>query len=175
MTRRDLAGFMMLCCLAVGASRLWTGCEASRTVDARSDENDSGSGEAGEGGFVLGSVSWIGSNYGDATRDTRAKLHSASVDLGANVVRLSYDPLPGDWPRQVNAPGMLCLFEKLGDGSWRGGKFEWLDPGQTAKTLQNIDNGYNGWQTPARGAQVAIVILSTDGQRSSNPAYTTYD
>ena len=125
--------------------------------------------------FDLSRVSWIGPNFSGAVRDERAVLHSVDIDLSSNMLYLQWDPLPSDWPRQVNAPGMLNLFEQLGDGTWRGGKFEWLDPGQTAKSLKNIDNGYNGWTRPARGSLVAIIIFSTDGARRSNAAYTTYD
>lgn len=125
--------------------------------------------------FDLSRVSWIGPDFSNAVLDERAVLHSVNIDLSRNLLFLQWDPLPRDWPLQVNAPGMLNLFEQRSDGSWRGGKFEWLDPGQTAKTLKNIDNGYNGWRRPARGSRVAIIIFSTDGRRRSNVAYTTYD
>jgi hypothetical protein len=115
---------------------------------------------------------WQGPNFSGATIDPRVTLRSAHIE-GGNV-RLDYDPLPADWPKQVNAPGMLCLFTKQADGSWLGGKFEWLDPGQTSKSLGNINNGYNGWSRPATGAETAVVIFSTDGSRHSNPAYTTW-
>lgn len=126
------------------------------------------------GDFNLSAVQWIGPNHAGSQRDERAVLHSASINLGNNTVRLSYNPLPSDWPLQVNAPGKLCLFEQLPDGSWRGGKFEWLDPGQSVKSLNNINNGYNGWRRPAVGSRIAVVILSTNGRRHSNPAFTEY-
>ena len=90
------------------------------------------------------------------------------------MITLSYDPLPSDWPKQVNAPGQLVMFEELADGSWRGGRVEWLDPGQSTKSLNNISNGYNGWRLPPAGARMAIAILSTDGRHSSNVVFTNY-
>jgi hypothetical protein len=117
---------------------------------------------------------WIGPNFSGATREPRAVLHSASIDAAGKRLTLDYDPLPGDWPRQVNAPGMLCLFTRQSDGRWRGGKFEWLDPGQRVKLLHNIDKGYNGWQRPAKGSETAIVIFHVQGRTHSNPAYTRY-
>jgi hypothetical protein len=117
---------------------------------------------------------WVGPNFTGATRDERVTLRSASIDAGGHRLSLDYDPLPSDWPKQVNAPGMLCLFTKQADGLWLGGKFEWLDPGQKTKHLNNIDKGYNGWQRPAKGAETAVVIFQTRGARHSNPAYTRY-
>ncbi len=128
----------------------------------------------GSAAFDFSKVSWVGPNFSRSVRDERAVLHSASINLGQNVVRLSYTPLPSDWPRQVNAPGMLCMFVERADGTWSGGKYEWLDPGQTVKSLKNINNGYNGWRTPPRGSRVATMIFSTDGRRHSNPAYSVY-
>jgi hypothetical protein len=69
---------------------------------------------------------------------------------------------------------MLCLFSQQPDGRWLGGKFEWIDPGQASKSLENIANGYNGWRTPAAGSRIAVVIFSTDGARHSTPAYTVW-
>ena len=163
---------------------LFCGCEPfeTKTVDessavdpAAAEETADTDAASASDDFDLSRVSWIGPNYSGAVRDERAVLHSIDIDLSRNLLFLKWDPLPRDWPLQVNAPGMLNLFEQLGDGSWRGGKFEWLDPGQTVKTLKNIDNGYNGWRRPARGSRVALIIFSADGQRRSNAAYTTYD
>lgn len=124
--------------------------------------------------FNFGAVAWLGPAYPGTARDARANLHSASISRSANQITLSYDPLPADWPKQVNAPGQLVMFEQLGDGSWRGGRVEWLDPGQSVKSLNNINNGYNGWRLPPAGARMAIVILSADGRLGSNVVYANY-
>lgn len=150
---------------AAAAVMLFAGCESS---------SSSGSSGSSSGDLDLSKVSWIGPDFSGAVRDDRAVLHSIDISRGGNMIFLNWDPLPSDWPRQVNAPGMMCLFYKQGDGTWRGGKFEWLDPGQTAKSLKNISNGYNGWRTPPAGSKAALIIFSTDGARRSNAAYGTY-
>ena len=149
--------------------------EGTETAAASADGEAPTGTASGSGDWSPANSSWYGPNFSGSTREPAAVMHSADVDLGANVVRISYDPLPGGWPKQVNAPGMLCLFTKQSDGSWLGGKFEWLDPGQTTKSLENIDHGYNGWSRPATGAETAVVIFSTDGAYPSNPGYPVYD
>ena len=138
------------------------GCELvepeSKAARKQRDEN-----------FDFSTVSWLGPAYPDTQRDKNAILHSASMDREANVLTLSYDPLPEDWPSEGNALGQLVMFEELDDDRWRGGRVAWLDADQTEISLDDIDRA---WPLPPSGTRIAIVILSTDGQFCTNAVFS---
>lgn len=176
---QTMAAWVLFC---TGLAWMGTGCELPETDDTTTsppaneatEASSTNSTAARESSFDYASATWLGPAYPNTTRDERAVLHSATIDRSTNIILLDYDPLPTDWPKQVNAAGQLVMFEQLSDGSWRGGRVEWLDPGQSLKSLDNIDNGYNGWTKPPAGATMAISILSTDGLFCSNTILATY-
>jgi hypothetical protein len=103
-------------------------------------------------------------------------LSSASVSGGK--INFSYD-FNNSWPLSDDggAQAVACMFMKQGDGSWYGGKFDWIRPGgQSTKLTENIDTGYGafGQQRPSAGQEVAFVWVSVDGKHRSNAAFTTW-
>lgn len=50
-----------------------------------------------------------------------------------------------------------------------GGQYDWLRPGQNAKTINNVNAGYLG-RRPARGAQVWFANVKVDGRERTNVA-----
>lgn len=73
----------------------------------------------------------------------------------------------------TDAVCLACLFCQSDDGSWRGGKFDWISTSRTTRDFKNLD-GYKGWTrdlfNTAKG--YAFVIVSADGSRRSNVIYT---
>jgi hypothetical protein len=62
--------------------------------------------------------------------------------------------------------GQLHFFRKI-NGEMVGGKFEWLRPGQTVKTTENILHGYNGHTVPEDGETVYFQAVSLDGEKTN--------
>ena len=65
---------------------------------------------------------------------------------------------------------LACLFVQGKDGSWRGGKFDWISTSRTTRDFANVRGGYHGWPTDAieTATAYAFVIVSKDGRRRSN-------
>lgn len=68
----------------------------------------------------------------------------------------------------TNADCIAALFV-LVDGSWKGGKFEWISTSRLTRSWHNL-HGYNGWQFSSYEAakEVCFVIVSKDGRKRSN-------
>ena len=64
---------------------------------------------------------------------------------------------------------IAALFVRSG-GKWRGGKWEWISTSRTTRSLENIKEGYNGWDTGAIGKAeaFAFAIVSKDGKKRTN-------
>lgn len=82
-------------------------------------------------------------------------------DLGLNVWGLGY-----------NDPGAICaVFFEQSDGSWIGGKFDWVSTSRSSRELKHVES-YKNW--PSSGiklphtGRVAFVVTSADGRRRSN-------
>lgn len=68
-----------------------------------------------------------------------------------------------------DAACIAALFCKI-DGQWRGGKWEWISTSRTTRSLENIKEGYNGWDASAisKASEYAFVITSKDGKKRTN-------
>ena len=69
----------------------------------------------------------------------------------------------------TDAAALACLFVRRADGSWVGGKFDWISSSRTTRDFKNLD-GYNGWSLAGipNPCRAAFVIVSADGRRRSN-------
>lgn len=69
----------------------------------------------------------------------------------------------------TDASCLACLFCKI-DGTWKGGKFDWISTSRTTRGFENITDGHNGWQKDAvsKATEYAFVIVSSDGKKRSN-------
>lgn len=65
---------------------------------------------------------------------------------------------------------IAALFVQGADGSWRGGKFDWISTSRTSRSFENIHGEYHGWPSDSieKAAACAFVIVSKDGKRRSN-------
>ena len=63
-----------------------------------------------------------------------------------------------------------CLFVQRSDGSWVGGKFDWISSSRTSRHLENVFHGYEGWSLGGvpNPCSAAFVIVSADGRRRTN-------
>ena len=69
----------------------------------------------------------------------------------------------------TDAGALACLFVQRADGSWVGGKFDWISTSRTTRDFKNL-GGYNGWTLAGipNPCKAAFVIVSADGRRRSN-------
>ena len=69
----------------------------------------------------------------------------------------------------TDAGALACLFVRRSDGSWIGGKFDWISSSRTTRDFRNL-GGYQGWTLAGipNPCRAAFVIVSADGRRRSN-------
>jgi hypothetical protein len=69
----------------------------------------------------------------------------------------------------TDAAALACLFLQRADGSWVGGKFDWISSSRTTRDFKNL-GGYKGWTLAGipNPCRAAFVIVSADGRRRSN-------
>lgn len=101
-----------------------------------------------------------------AALDASASL-SAPARKGSSVSWSG--SVPASWPmktvkKTVNA--IICLFHEEG-GTWVGGKFDWLKPGQKSKGLENLHDPSYKAVAPRAGSRWAMMAVSVDGKLRS--------
>jgi hypothetical protein len=120
------------------------------------------------------SVWYGGVNMSSATIDTDYRL-TVSPD-GRN-----WSEAPASWRSGHAGPGSghdsigcCSMAYQRPDGSWVGGKYEWLTRPVRPRSYANINNGYSGWVAPPRGTKVFLWVHTADGNRVSTAVETTY-
>ena len=118
---------------------------------------------------VLSPITWIAGYSCQGTPEQILK----SVSVKGGKISFSYNSY--SWPSkvvEVEVDAVACFFIKQADGSWKGGKFDWIRKGgQGTKGTENITGGYGGHVAPPSGTDCAFVWGSIDGKRQSNPVF----
>ncbi len=72
--------------------------------------------------------------------------------------------------------GYACLFVQKEDGSWVGGKFDWISSSRSSRGLENVFGGYGGWNLKGvpNPCPAAFVILDANKKRRSNVIVGTW-
>ncbi len=108
----------------------------------------------------------------DGSRATLSEPRIASLGMNG-MSGLSYrwaGPNLSVWGLgHTEAGALACLFVRRADGSWVGGKFDWISSSRTTRDFRNL-GGYNGWSLAGipDPCRAAFVIVSADGRRRSN-------
>jgi hypothetical protein len=113
----------------------------------------------------LSEINWLGPCYESAAKT--AALSAADMDKHFLYLGRA---APERWPKKVvkvTVQGITCIFYTR-KGKIVGGKFDWLRPGQTEKTLENLEKGYNGHSMPRKGSNVYTMSVSVDGRDRTN-------
>ncbi len=124
-------------------------------------------------GFDWGAIQWGGEAFPGATT---VDMTLSSARVSGNKIYFSFT-MNDSWPTRDWANAIACAFMKQSDGSWYGGKFDWISTGgQSVKLTENIDEGYGAFagHHPYSGQEMAFAWVSIDGKRRSNVAYTTW-
>ena len=91
-----------------------------------------------------------------------------AADKEGNLVQMAFEDL--NWPSEGSGKkldGGVYIFWDDGGGIV-GGLFDWHAVGQTAKTLENIHDGYLDGRQPPRGAAIWFAIVSMDASERTN-------
>lgn len=130
-------------------------------------------GESPSGSFNYDSAQWGGESFKNATS---VDMTLSSAKISGSTIYFTYD-MNDSWPDENGAQAIACAFKQQSDGSWYGGKFDWIrSGGQSSKSTENIVGGYGAWagNQPSSGQLMAFVWVSIDGKHRSTTAYATW-
>ena len=119
----------------------------------------------------FGSFRW---SYGGINGGGAKKTSAAIGGLRFSRTGLSYSwtgPNLSSWGLgNSDTSAYACLFVKKSDGSWVGGKFDWISSSRTTRDLKNVLQGYHGWSLSGvpNPCDAAFVIVSGDLKKRTN-------
>lgn len=144
------------------------------TAPSESPPAPSSGGAADQVSF--GALTWT---YGGFNGSRAAKTSASIGGLSMSGNKLSYswtgDTLASWGLADGDAKALACLFVKRSDGSWVGGKFDWISTSRRSRNLGHT-NGYGGWTLAGvpNPCAAAFVIVSADGKKRTNVITTTW-
>ena len=98
-------------------------------------------------------------------------VNISGLSFSKGGLSFRYDNNLSAWGFSSGQIGALaCLFVQKTDGSWVGGKFDWISSSRTTRGFENIFHGYEGWSLAGvpNPCKAAFVIVHSDGRRRSN-------
>ena len=146
---------------------------SSSSGSGQSSGSDSGSATA-EGAadqVPFGSLHWkFGGVNGARANKTSASIGGLSVGAHSLSYRWTGPTLRSWGLSDGNAGAYACFFVMKADGSWVGGKFDWISTSRTSRGFENIMSGYGGWSLAGvpNPCPCAFVIVSSDCRRRTN-------
>ncbi len=145
---------------------------SSSSASSSSSGSSSSTSTAGAADAVpYGSLRWT---YGGVNGGAASKTSASIGGLGMSKNNLSYrwtGATLSSWGLSNSAIGAYaCLFVQKSDGSWVGGKFDWISTSRTSRSFENIYGGYEGWKLSGvpNPCQAAFVIISADCKKRTN-------
>jgi len=119
-----------------------------------------------------GKVAWCygGFDGSRARHDARCRISSLRVSNPSGLTLKWNTGVPGDWATDKSGLVIFALFFQASDGSWKGGKIDWIDTSRSTRDLKNPAAGYGGWNWSEYLAarKHAAVVVSADGRKRSN-------
>ena len=154
--------------------------QTNAVVSAEEPADDPGGVASESGGSVLDSVAFSGLVWTYGGFDgSRAAASSPSIsNLSCNGSKVSYTWSIGlaDWGLGYDDAGAIfAVFIEQPDGSWVGGKVDWVSTSRTSRDFKHMLS-YNNWPKSgvslplATGTRVAVVVVSANGALRSNVA-----
>ena len=115
-------------------------------------------------------LKWSYGHFGGS----RAQLSSPQLaNLKCSGNTLSYKWVQGlsGWGLSNGEAGAIAAaFVQKADGSWIGGKFDWVSTSRSSRGLENVLAGYEGWNLTGipNPCQICFVVVDVSGRRRSN-------
>lgn len=119
----------------------------------------------------FGSLKWTFGGKPNGAGARNGGVVIAGARFSQNGVSFSYVKDLSAWGYSNSAlGGIACLFVQKENGSWVGGKFDWISSSRRSRDFLNVYSGYAGWSLDGvpSPCQAAFVIVSPDGKRRSN-------
>ena len=180
-----LASLMSIAAMSIFAL-LSTGCEDAAVYDGASwnastvtDTTSGGSTTTTTGGSTTvtnmdavsyGSLNWTYGGVKHASASFDSSVILSGLSFSSSSLSFTYVKDLSNWGLSFGDAGALaCLFVQKADGSWVGGKFDWISSSRTSRGLSHTSN-YNGWTLAGvpNPCAAAFVIVSADGKKRSN-------
>lgn len=143
--------FTLLCVTA-----LMTACESS---------------SSGSDGVGYSSLQFVYGGF-DGSAAEQSGVSISNLSLAPNDLSFNYDTDLSAWGQSHGSASsaLACFFVKRSDGSWVGGKFDWISSSRNSRDLSHIKARYNGWSLAGvpNPTDAAFVIVHIDGRRRSN-------
>ncbi len=127
-------------------------------VDAYADQAPFGSFRWSYGGF-------------NGSGATHSGVNLSGLKISKGGFSFQYDNNLSAWGlSNGDASALACFFVQKSDGSWVGGKFDWISSSRTYRDLNHLHSGYGGWTLAGvpNPCRAAFVIVSKDGSKRSN-------
>ncbi len=169
------------------SSNTSTGVNSSTASNSSASSNNSGA----TGGTSSGNSTVVASGDQVSYRSlkwTYGGMNASGASLSSPRIanlRINGDILSYKWAgATLRAWGLsdsdlaICaFFYQRADGSWVGGKFDWISTSRTTRNfMSHCNGGYSNWTLSGapNPCQVAFVIVSADGKKRSNVITTTW-
>lgn len=134
----------------------------------------SGGGGASDG-VSYGSLRWT---YGgvNGSGAVQSGVSISGLSMGKNSLSFTYNRNLSAWGySNGDASALACFFVQKSDGSWVGGKFDWISSSRTSRDLSHTRN-YNGWNLSGvpNPCKCAFVIVDKGLKKRSNVLVGTW-
>ena len=122
-----------------------------------------------------GALQWVYGGF-NGSRAIQSGVVISDYRTSANRVdyRFARDLSAWGIDNPSSAAALVCAFVRMGDGTWRGGKFDWVSSNRTSRDLNHLgtrgQTGYKGWTLSGvpNPTRLAFVVVSKDGRWRSN-------
>lgn len=168
---------------ALSAILALVGCESSNDIDGNvwqgvssntsgeTTNTDSSTTTATVDAVAFSSLNWsYGGFNGSAAALSSARIGNFNISGNKMTYSWTGDTLSSWGLGNDQADALCCLFVKKADGTWVGGKFDWISTSRTSRTLEHVTGGYNGWTLSGvpNPCEAAFVIVSKNGSKRTN-------
>lgn len=162
---------------AVGAGN--NTADADAGTDANADPADgAGAAENLPGDQVsFSSLKWTFGGFTKGSSARHSGVYISSLSFAPSKLAFKYVKDLSAWGFSYTDPGALaCMFVQKSDGTWVGGKFDWISSSRTSRSFPGHitpdpkGGTYNGWSLNGvpNPCKAAFVIVSSDGSKRSN-------
>jgi hypothetical protein len=165
-TRSPLKTFFAAIATISSLFSISTGCEGGGS--------DGGSGGGDHASFNKFNWTFGGVNGSNAAQ-TGVKI--SNLSFSDSGLSFKYDADLSAWGMaHGDSNAYACLFVKKSDGSWVGGKFDWISSSRTTRSFAGHVPGYSGWTLAdvPNPCEAAFVIVDGGRTRRSNVVSGTW-
>jgi hypothetical protein len=124
------------------------------------------------------SLKWTFGGFTKGANARHSGVHISSLSFAPSKLSFKYVKDLSAWGLSyTDASALSCMFVQKTDGTWVGGKFDWISSSRTSRGFTGhitpdpkTGKTYNGWSLAGvpNPCKAAFVIVSSDGTKRSN-------